>query len=117
VVYRLHRAAFGTRLAPDQTRAKVTYEQFALDRSQLTGGPGLAAGTQAFALRFVQRPAFLTDYPAVLTNEEFVNRLFTTASLNGPHFDTARHAEIEAMNSQSKYLEKGGINSAFSSKV
>ncbi len=102
VVYRLHRAAFGARLAPDQTRANVTYQQFALDRSQLTGGPGLAASTQAFAGRFVQRAAFLAVYPAVLTNDEFVNRLFDTASLNGPQFDAARRAEIDAMSNQSR---------------
>ena len=102
VVYRLYRAAFGTRLAPDQTRANVTYEQFALDRSQLTGGPGLAASIQAFAGRFVQRPAFLSAYPAVLTSEEFVNRLFDTASLNGSQFETARRFEIDAMNNQSR---------------
>jgi hypothetical protein len=102
VVYRLHRAAFGLRPAPDQTRAKVDYLQFMTDRAQIVGGPQLEQTTQAFASRFVQRGAFLAEYPLALTNAPLVNKLFDTASLTGAAFTAARQAEIDAMNTQGR---------------
>ena len=96
VVYRFYRASFGTRPAPDQTRANVTYEQFMNDRPQIIGGPQLEASTMAFANQFVQRSAFLARYPASQTNAQFVNALFDSASLTP--FAAERQAEIDAMN-------------------
>lgn len=102
VVYRLHRAAFGTRQMPDQTRANVSYAQFMADRAQLTGGPALPASTADFAARFVQRPAFLAVYPATQPNAQFVNTLFDNAGLVASEFSAVRQAELDAMNTQGR---------------
>jgi photosystem II stability/assembly factor-like uncharacterized protein len=87
VVYRMHKAAFGIR---------PTYTQFMPDRSQLIGGPGLPASTQAFATQFTQRGMFLSEYPAAMTNADFVNKLFDKAGLIG--FAAERQAAITALN-------------------
>ena len=87
VVYRLHKAAFGIR---------PVYAQFMPDRSQLIGGPGLPASTQAFAIQFAQRGVFLSEYPTAMTNADFVNKLFDKAGLID--FATERQAAITALN-------------------
>jgi hypothetical protein len=77
VVYRLYKASFGT---------KPNYQQFMPDRSQLVGGPQLAASTLSFANRFTSRPGFKAAYPDAMTSSEFVNKLFDTAQLmNNPN--------------------------------
>jgi len=77
VVYRLYKASYGT---------KPNYQQFMPDRSQLVGGPQLAASTLSFANRFTSRPGFKAAYPDGMTPSEFVNQLFDTAQLmNNPN--------------------------------
>jgi endonuclease G len=98
VVYRLYRAAYGVRPAPEQTRAQVEYEPFLRDRGQLLGRPQLPASTQEFASRFVQRREFLARYPLTLSNAQYVNTLFDTAGLTDAAFNGERQAQLEAMN-------------------
>ena len=100
VVYRLYRAAYGSRPAPDQSRVKLDYADFTRDRPNIVGGPALAQSTLDFTNRFVQRPAFLVEYPTAMTNAQFVNKLFDTANLT-PYL-AERQAEIDAMNTQGR---------------
>src|ERR1700687_3234541 len=57
VVYRMYRAAYGSR-ANAPTRANLLYSQFMPDRASLVGGPQLPQSTIDFANRFVERPEF-----------------------------------------------------------
>ena len=102
VIYRLNRAAYGLRAAPEQTRVQVPYGQFMRDRAQLIGGAQLAASTQAFIDRFVLRREFLTKYPSAMTNTQYVNALFDTAGLTDGAFANERQAQINAMNTQGR---------------
>ena len=95
VVYRMHRAAFGT-WPGAPTRANLTYAQFTADRALLPEGSDIAQTTINFANAFVARPEFLTVFPANQTNAEFVNKLFDTAGLTP--YTTERQQQIAAMN-------------------
>jgi uncharacterized repeat protein (TIGR01451 family) len=99
VVYRLHRAAFGTHPA-GPTRANLLFNRFIIDRGELVAGPGLPQSTINFANFFVQRPEFLAAFPTGATNEQFVNKLFDTAGL--VPFATERQQQIDAMNNDGK---------------
>src|SRR4030095_286330 len=99
LVYRMHRAAFGT-WPNTTTRANLTATQFFADRPLLTEGADLAQSTINFANSFVQRPAFLQVYPTSLTNAEFVNKLFDMAELS-PYI-IERQQRIDAMNNAGK---------------
>jgi hypothetical protein len=101
VVYRMYRAAYGT-VPSAPTHANITYAQFIADRALVVGGPGLAQSTVDFANNFVQRPAFKTAYPDALTPTEFVNNLFTAASLTGAANASLRQTEIAALTSNGK---------------
>jgi len=94
VIYRLHRAAFGT-LPSGPSRANLFFARFMTDRSQLVAGPGLAQSTLTFANNFVQRAEFLQSYPLSLSNSEFVNRVFDAASLTP--FAAERQEQIAAL--------------------
>ena len=65
-VYRIYKASFGQR---------PTYAQFMPDRGRIIGGPQLAATKAAFAENFVERTAFLSRYPLMLTSAEYVDAL------------------------------------------
>jgi hypothetical protein len=95
VVYRMHRAAFGT-WPGAPTRANLTYTQFTADRALLPEGSDIAQTTINFANGFVSRPEFLNVFPASQTNAEFVNKLFDTAKLTP--YTTERQQQIQAMN-------------------
>jgi Tol biopolymer transport system component len=99
VVYRMHRAAFGT-WPNTSTRGNLTAAQFFADRPLLTEGADLAQSTINFANSFVQRPAFLQVYPTSLTNAEFVNKLFDMAELSP--YTIERQQQIDAMNNAGK---------------
>jgi hypothetical protein len=64
-----------------RSRANVTFAQFASDRAQLVGGPGLGWSTIDFAKNFVARPEFLQAYPNDMSPSDFVIKLFGTANL------------------------------------
>jgi glucose/arabinose dehydrogenase len=55
-----------------------TYSQFVADRRQVQNS---TASQKLFAAAWVQRADFLTQYPATLTNTEFVKKLFDTADV------------------------------------
>ncbi len=95
VVYRMHRAAFGT-WPGAPTRANLTYTQFTADRALLPEGSDIAQTTITFANGFVSRPEFFNVFPATQTNAEFVNELFDTAGLTP--YTTERQQQIQAMN-------------------
>lgn len=99
VVYRMHRAAFGS-AANAPTLANLTFTQFMTDRPLVIDGPGLPQSTIDFANGFVQRSAFLVAYPLSQTNSQFVNKVFDTAGLTP--FTTERQQQIEAMNNNGK---------------
>ncbi|HZE69176.1 MAG TPA: FG-GAP-like repeat-containing protein, partial [Pyrinomonadaceae bacterium] len=99
VVYRFHRAAFGT-WPNTSTRVNMTFAQFMADRGQLVAGSGLPQSTESFANGFVQRTEFLQTYPVSQSNAQFVNQLFDTAGLTP--FTTERQQEIDAMNNNGK---------------
>ena len=91
VVYRMHRAAFGT-LPNTTTRANITFAQFIADRALLPEGSDIAQTTINFANTFVQRTGFLAEYPARLSNAQFVSQLFDTAGLTP--YTTERQQQI-----------------------
>jgi PKD repeat protein len=99
VVYRMHRAAYGT-LSAAPNRANLIYSQFMADSSQLIGGPQLPQSTVDYASRFVQRTAFKAVYPDAMSPLDFVNKLFDTASLSP--YTTERQQEATALANNSK---------------
>jgi Carboxypeptidase regulatory-like domain/Domain of unknown function (DUF4214) len=68
-VYRLYRGALGRRLS---------YGEFAADRSQVVGGPNLEASKRAFALAFVARSEFAQRYQQNNGADSFVEALLLT---------------------------------------
>jgi hypothetical protein len=85
-VYRLQKASFGT---------QPGYQQFMTDRGSVQDGANLAASKQAFANAWVQRPGFIQTYPAAMTANEFVNKLYDTAGLQP--FAQERQQQMDAM--------------------
>jgi hypothetical protein len=85
-VFRLYRAAFGNSQPfsnPDtsnQTESKKlpSYAVFALDRARVVGGANLAQGQLNLANVLVQRPEFLSKYPASQDGPAFVDAVLTT---------------------------------------
>jgi hypothetical protein len=68
-VYRLYRGALGRRLS---------YTEFASDRSHVVGGPNLEASKRAFALEFVTRSEFAQRYQQNNGADFFVDALLQT---------------------------------------
>jgi len=87
-VYRLYRAAFGNdqpfpNSIPDPThpgeeKKVVAYQAFAADRSRVVGGANLVQAQLELAQAFVQRPEFLSKYPANLDGPGFVDAIVAT---------------------------------------
>jgi hypothetical protein len=88
-VYRFYKASFGR---------QPNYTEFTSDRSRVIDGANLEAKKQAFADEWVQRPAFVAAYPTMMSNTEFVNKLFDFAGLTASRYDPLRQQEIQAMN-------------------
>jgi len=85
-VVRLYRTAFGNNQpfpnpsTGDLVEAKklIDYSVFAKDRARVVGGSNLAQAQLDLANAFVQRPEFLTKYPASLTGPQFVDAVLAT---------------------------------------
>jgi subtilisin family serine protease len=85
-VYRVYRGAFGnTQPFPLQSNSNPTegnkqpnYSVFAPDRALVVGGANLAQAQLDYANAFVQRPAFISRYPASLTLDQFVDAVLAT---------------------------------------
>lgn len=88
-VYRLYKASFGR---------QPSFEEFMLDRGQVVTGPQGEASRQAFAEQWVQRATFQQAFPAILSNTEFVNRVFEMSGLTASIYDGQRQEQIAAMN-------------------
>ncbi|MGB9181984.1 MAG: Ig-like domain-containing protein [Pyrinomonadaceae bacterium] len=86
-VYRFYKASYGR---------QPSFAAFMPDREQVVGGANLEASKQAFADAWVQRASFLADYPANMSNADFVGKLFDTAGLSP--YASERAAQIDAMN-------------------
>ncbi|MET0625859.1 MAG: TIGR03118 family protein [Pyrinomonadaceae bacterium] len=89
LAYTTHRAAFGEN-APGSP-VPVYYGNFMRDTQALQEGfvfgqPGsdavLEANKVAYFNEFVTRPEFVSKYPALLTNEQYVDSLLATAGLS-----------------------------------
>jgi hypothetical protein len=87
-VYRLYRGAFGNNQPfpnpfpnpqfPNEEKKLPAYSVFAPDRARVRGGALLAQTQLDLANSFVQRPAFLTRYPANLDGPGFVDAILAT---------------------------------------
>jgi hypothetical protein len=71
-VYRFYKASYGRR---------PSNAEFVADRGSVVGGSDLEAKKQAFANDWVGRAVFQQMYPAAMTADQFVNKLFDTAAL------------------------------------
>ncbi len=84
-VYRLYRAAYGNdQPFPNPDPGNITegkkipnYDVFARDRARVIAGPNQAQAQLNLATEFVQRPEFLSKYPATLGGPEFVDAFLT----------------------------------------
>jgi len=72
-VYRLYKAAFGTR---------PTFAEFATDRSQVVVGPGLDQSKTTLAQSLAQRFEFVQTYPRTLTAQQFCDALLNAINQN-----------------------------------
>jgi hypothetical protein len=91
-IYRFYKGTLGR---------QPNYDEFTKDHAQViaqvvNGNAVLDAQKKAFADAWVQRPLFLSGYPATMSNSDFVNKLFDTAQLSP--FATERQQQIAAMN-------------------
>jgi Domain of unknown function (DUF4214) len=85
LVYKMNKAAFGNITGQPVPVRRETFmpDTRAIAKDVIVGAQGweakLAANKDAFALAFVQRPAFQAAYPLGMTAVDFVNRLDTNA--------------------------------------
>jgi hypothetical protein len=87
-VYRLYRAAFGNNQPfpvpnpdpnfPNEDKKIPGYGVFVPDRARVIGSANLAQSQLDLANVFVQRPAFISKYPANLTGPQFVSAVLQT---------------------------------------
>jgi hypothetical protein len=63
------------------------YAVFKRDRAQVVGGVGLAQSQLDLANVFVQRPEFLTKYPAGQSPQDFINAVLATIQSADPGVD------------------------------
>jgi len=72
-VYRLYKGSLGR---------QPVFSEFSADRSRVVAGTNLEGNKQALLNDWVTRTSFLQLYPQSQTPEQFVNKLFDTASLS-----------------------------------
>jgi hypothetical protein len=85
-VFRLYRAAYGNNQPapnpdpanPAEARKLPSYAVFVPDRARVVGGASLAQSQLNLARAFVQRPEFLTKYPAALDGTAFIAAILDT---------------------------------------
>jgi choice-of-anchor B domain-containing protein len=82
LVYRMHRSSFGTQPA----FAGFTSDARQVGQNVVVGQSGweqqLAANKSAFAEAWVQRPAFLAEFPAGMDAQAYVTKLFQRAGVS-----------------------------------
>ena len=88
-VERMYKAGYGD-IAPPTVPVPVRFNNFLTDSAQVNNGVAVGVGNwqaqldankKAFALAFVQRPAFLNRYPAVTSAAAFVDSLNANAGM------------------------------------
>jgi choice-of-anchor B domain-containing protein len=81
LVYRMHRASFGTRPA----FAGFMQDARQVGQNVVMGQAGweqqLAANKNAFVEAWVQRPAFVAEFPVGMSADDYVSKLFTRAEV------------------------------------
>lgn len=108
-VYRLYRTTFGNNQPfpnpfpnpqyPDEEKKIPSYLVFAADRARVRGGASLAQTQLDLATAFVQRPAFVTRYPASLDGQGFVDAILATINTDlGASLSSQRQALIDLFN-------------------
>jgi hypothetical protein len=105
VVYRLYRAAFGSR---------PNYAQYTTDRSQLSAQS--PASRTEFIKQFVRRAEFRQAYPDSLSTEEFARRLYEAAGVSrslAPRRNTKSRAEVLSDLIEVKEFKDREYNPAF----
>jgi hypothetical protein len=105
-VYRIYKAAFGTR---------PTYRQFMPDRSRVIGGAQLDQSKTSFANGFVQRTGFLANYPNSTTAAQYVDALNTNTgnSLTQAQRDALVNGLTNNTETSGSVLRKVADNQAF----
>lgn len=93
-VYRLYKGTLGT---------QPSFAQFSQDRLRVVAGANLPRAKQALISDFIQRNAFKQLYPDALSNEQFVNRLYDSASLSP--YVLQREAAIGRLNNGTSRAE------------
>jgi subtilisin family serine protease len=73
------------------------YAEYAADRRQVVGGPHLEADKAAFALSFVERGEFTTQYPLTMSGEVYVDALLRRAGETAGLDLTAERARLLAL--------------------
>jgi hypothetical protein len=134
-VERMYKAGFGD-IAPPTVPVPVRFTNFLTDSQEIRGniivGQGnwqqqIDAAKRAFALAFVQRPAFLNRYPAITSAEAFVDSLNTNAGmvlsdsersaliaeLSPSPADTALRADVLQKVAENAVLQQQEFNRAF----
>jgi hypothetical protein len=116
-VQRLYRAAFGNNQPfpntqtdanfPNEEKKMPNYAVFSQDRALVVGGSNLAQKQLDLANDFVQRPSFITRYPASLaTADQFVDAVLATIQTDiGVNLTGQRSNLITLYNS----LGRGGV--------
>ena len=125
LVYKMHKAAFGDRFGdaqppsgPPPPKVPIRRADFITDAKTIANGiivgqPGgpweaaLEANKQAFALAFVQRAAFQTEFPLSMSALDFVNKL-DDSNHAGQVLNTNQKADLVAI--------LGGVTSGDSAK-
>lgn len=73
-----------------------TYAEFTPDRRQVVGGANLDASKASFTSAWVQRPEFLQNFPASMTDAAFLDKLISTVktTTNGAVDLTSQRASL-----------------------
>jgi hypothetical protein len=138
LVYRAYKAAYGDATSPGVpgTVPVIRLQEFQPDTQRIGQGvvvnqgewrTQLEANKQAFALEFVQRPRFLSAFPATLTAGEFVTKLDGNAgsvltaeeraqlvsTLGATPSDPSKRAAALRLVADHPALRQGELNRAF----
>jgi len=133
LVYKMHEAAFGNLpgLPVPVRRANFMPDTRTIGNGIVVGAPGwqdaLNSNKDAFALAFVQRPAFTAAFPNTMTAQQFVDKLDTNAGgvlsttdksnlvavLGGTPADPTKRASVLRSVAENANLTSRDFNKAF----
>ncbi len=141
LVYKMHKAAFGDRFGnaqPTDPKVPVRRAEFKPDSKAIANGvvvgsqgweAALNANKDAFALTFVQRAAFQTEFPLNMPADQFVDKLNDSAHagqvlnssersnmisiLGGTPGDSAKRAQVVRLLAENSNMSQQNFNKAF----